>query len=166
VNKTNWIELTKVPDLVIRGALISRLGEEHIEVYAPDQDVIVNLNSSSPNLSLEGYSALFNGYPVYVDRRDLETAKKVWSDFQVEMYKPTITETDHFQKFYMMSVTSFIFPIVTHVLAFYHLREGLRKGQKYSVVRVFFSFFVMIPSGFLAWIYLSHVWEQLKSLTM
>lgn len=159
----NWELLTKVPDLVIRGALISRLGEEQIEVYAPDHDVIVNLNSSSPNLSLEGYSALFEGYRVYVDRRQLELAKKVWSDFQTEIYKPSDTPPDHPHKFYTMSVMSFFFPVITHILAIYHLREGLKKRQKFSKVKIFFSFLIMIPSSILGWYLLKTIWEVIKN---
>lgn len=162
----DWVVLAKVPDLITRGALISRLGEDQIEVYAPDQDAIVNLSSSSPNLSLEGYSAVFDGYRVYVNRRKLGEAQKIWADFEAEMYKPDPNprETDHPHKFYMMAATSFLFPIITHFLAVYHLREAIRKKQKLSGLKLIFSILVMVPSLFLAWIYLTHLWEQIKDL--
>lgn len=164
MDKIDWVILTKVPDLIIRGALINRLGEEQIEVYAPDRDVIVNLNSTTPNLSLEGYSALFDGYEVYVPKQNLERAKKIWEEHQAELYKPSNAETDHPQKFYSMAVMSFILPIVTHYLAFYHWREGIKKNQKFSKIKIFFSILVMIPSGFLAYVYALHLWDQIKIL--
>ncbi len=160
MDKQNWTLLTKLPDLISRGALVNRLGEDNIEVYAPDRDVIVNLNANTPNLSLEGYSALFDGYEVYVSRTRLDDAKKIWDEFQKEMYKPSVIATDHPHKFYSMSVMSFMLPIVTHVLAFYHLREGINKGQKFSKLKLVFSFLVMIPSGFLGWYYLRYLFER------
>jgi hypothetical protein len=104
--------LTRVQDLIVRGALVARLGEAQIEVYTPDRDVIVNLNSNAPNLSLEGYSALFEGYAVYVLRRNFSEAKEIWARFEEEMYKPSeteIAETDHVHKFYSMAVMSLFF---------------------------------------------------------
>lgn len=160
MDNQDWALLTKLPDLISRGALINFLSEKQIEVYAPDRDVIVNVNPASPNLSLEGYSAIFDGYEVYVDRKKLNDAKKIWEEFQKEMYKPTVMETDHPHKFYSMSVMSFFFPLVTHILALYHLREGFRKGQKFSVIKVFFSIFVLIPSAILGVIFLRHLLSE------
>lgn len=159
MDNQDWALLSKLPDLISRGALINLLGEKQIEVYAPDRDVIVNVNPASPNLSLEGYSAIFDGYEVYVARKKLNDAKNIWEEFQKEMYKPSLIETDHPHKFYSMSVMSFFFPLVTHTLALYHLREGLRKGQKFSVIKVAFSILVLIPSAILGVFFLRHLLE-------
>lgn len=162
MNKNDWVLLTKVPDLIIRGALISRLGEKQIEVYAPDQDVIVNLSSTSPNLSLEGYSAMFDGYKVYVDRRSKIEAEKVWKEFELEVNQPSETEPDHAQKFYTMAVMSFLLPLIFHILAFYQLRLGIKKGQKFSKPKVLFSIFVMLPGLYLAVFYLSSLLDHFQ----
>ena len=107
----DWVLLTKVPDLIMRGALIVKLGESQIEVYAPDRDAIVNVGTG-PNLSLEGYSALFDGYYVYVPRKDLREAQQVWADFQnvvwpADREKPPV---DHAAKFYFAAVMSWMLP--------------------------------------------------------
>jgi hypothetical protein len=141
----NWALLTKVPDLIMRGALINQLGEVGIEVYAPDRDAIVNV-SSSPNLSLEGYSALFDGYAVYVPASRMGEAKEILSKVESQTYGVPEGEVDHAKKFYFASIMSFIVPVVLHVMAIYHLSQALRKKQKLLVGKTLFSFFVLFAS--------------------
>jgi hypothetical protein len=141
----NWALLTKVPDLVMRGALIIRLGEVGIEVYAPERDAIVNV-SSSPNLSLEGYSALFDGYSVYVPATRMGEAKEILIKVEEQAYGPAIGETDHAKKFYFASVMSFIVPVILHFVALYHLFLALKKGQRLRAGKTIFSIFVLLAS--------------------
>lgn len=142
----NWALLTKVPDLIMRGALISQLGEEGIEVYAPDRDAIVNV-SSSPNLSLEGYSALFDGYSVYVPATRLGESKVILEKVLDQAYAKTEDEIDHAKKFYFAALMSFIVPVVLHIMAIYHLVLAIKKKQKLKIGKTIFSVFVLIASS-------------------
>ena len=158
----NWVLLTRVPDLIIRGALIARLGEDQIEVYAPERDVIVNLNSTTPNLSLEGYSALFEGYAVYVPKPRLQQAQTILEKFQEEM-KPSQSERediDHPQRFYSMAVMSLFFPLLTHAVAFYHLALAIRKRQKFKKVKFVLSLLLLLISAFAGWALIAQSFSQ------
>ncbi len=141
----NWSLLTKIPDLITRDALIARLGEKRIEVYAPDRDVIVNV-SSSPNLSLEGYSALFDGYPVYDDQSELTLSRQVLEEFQKEVYQPSLEPIDHTRKFYFACVMTVMLPGVLHVIAIYHLVYAILKGQTFKPVKTVFSALIFVAS--------------------
>ena len=142
----NWALLTKVPDLIMRGALINQLGEVGIEVYAPDRDAIVNV-SSTPNLSLEGYSALFDGYAVYVPATRMPEAKEILQKVMDQHFAKTDSEVDHAKKFYFAALMSFIVPVILHVMALYHLGQAIRKKQKLKLVKTLFSIFVLVASS-------------------
>ena len=142
----NWALLTKVPDLIMRGALINQLGEVGIEAYAPDRDAIVNVTSTT-NLSLEGYSALFDGYAVYVPATRMPEAKDILQKVVDQHYAKTHTEVDHAKKFYFASLMSFIVPVVLHVMALYHLGQAIRKKQKLKIGKTVFSIFILVASS-------------------
>ncbi len=147
----NWVLLTKVPNLIMRGALIHKLGESQIEVYAPDRDAIVNV-SSGPNLSLEGYSALFDGYEVYVAKQKLQEAKEILKEIETQTYEPSEGEIDHAGKFYFSAIMSFMIPVIMHVLAIYHLIQARKKKQKLKLVKTIFSFFVLACTAAVLWV--------------
>ncbi len=145
----NWILLTKTPDLVVRGALVSRLGAQQIEVMAPDRDMIVNW-SSTPNLSLEGYSAIFDGYPVFVRRQDLAEAQNILRNFEEENVQVNSEkrEVDHARGFYFSALMSLLLPGLMHVIALYHLGMTFQKKQKWSVLRMGASFLLLTMTAY------------------
>ncbi len=152
----NWVLLVKVPDLIIRGALIHKLGEHSIEAYAPDRDAIINL-SSSPNLSLEGYSALFDGYSVYVPRLKIEESKQILIEIERQRDSLHENEVDHTKKFYFASVMSFFVPGVLHLAAGYHIFQAIQKKQKFKPTKTIFSFLVLACSAVVLWTAISHI---------
>lgn len=143
----NWSLLAKIPDLITRDVLVVRLGEKGIEVYAPERDMIVNV-SPSPNFSLEGYSALFDGYPVYVDQGDLARSRQVFEDFQKEIYQPSLEPVDHTSKFYFACVMTMILPGILHAIALFHLVQALRKKQSFKPAKAIFSALIFVASSF------------------
>lgn len=147
----NWVLLTKVPNLIMRGALIHKLGESQIEVYAPDRDAIVHVGSG-PNLALEGYSALFDGYEVYVAKQKLQDAKEILKEIETQAYAPSEGETDHAGKFYFSAIMSFMIPVIMHVMAIYHFIQARKKKQKLRVIKTLFSFFVLACTAAIIWL--------------
>lgn len=145
----DWVLLTKLPDLIMRSALVARLGEAQLEVYTPDRDVIVNV-SSEPNLSLEGYSALFDGYEVYVLRRNLSEAQDILKKFEELAWSSASEpiEEDHTRRFYFAAMMSWMLPGILHLVALYQLLQALRKGQRWSKAKFLFSACVLCVSAF------------------
>ena len=146
--------LTKVPNLIMRGALVHKLGESSIEVYVPDRDAIVNVGTS-PNLSLEGYSAVFDGYSVYVPKPKLPEAQAILNEIEAQANAPSLEQVDHASKFYFSSVMSFLVPGIMHVIALYHFALAYRKKQTLKFIKTVFSIFVLICSAMVLWAALS-----------
>lgn len=148
----NWVLLTRVPTLIMRGALVSRLGEAHIEVYVPERDMITQV-SDMPNLSLEGYTALFEGYSVYVQRSDLAKAQEVLKDFEKLAWSQANESPgiDHLSKFYLAALTTWIFPVALHLVALYHFGKALRQRPlRISWGRMVFAWLVFLCSAYWA----------------
>lgn len=73
--------LCKVPSVIERDALLATLHERGIEALSPERDVIVNL-AGEPNLALGGYSAVFEGYPVFVPRESEGAGREALAVFR------------------------------------------------------------------------------------
>ncbi len=142
----DWQLLIKVPDLIQRDFLVNLLGEQQIETMAPDRDVIVSLGGG-PNLSLEGYSALFDGYSVLVLRKDFSKAQDVLGVFEKTRAIKSTDITDHMAKFHLSAILSFVLPGVLHGLALYHLVLAVQRKQFKTSVQFFFSSFVFIVTS-------------------
>lgn len=142
----DWQLLIKVPDLIQRDFLVNLLGDEQIETMAPDRDVIVSLGGG-PNLSLEGYSALFDGYSVLVLKKDFSTAQNVLKEFEKTRSIKSTDITDHMAKFHLSAILSFVLPGVLHALALYHLALAIQRRQFKATLQFFFSTFVFLVTS-------------------
>lgn len=152
-SQQDWHLLIKVPDLIQRDFLVNLLGDQQIETMAPDRDVIVSLGGG-PNLSLEGYSALFDGYSVLVLRKDFSKAQDVLKEFEKTRSVKSTDVTDHMAKFHLSSILSFVLPVVLHGLALYHLVMAVQRQQFKVSVQFFFSSFVFLVTSLVILTYL------------
>lgn len=75
------ILLCKVPSIIERDALLTALDEAGIGASSPDRDMMINL-AGEPNLALGGYSALFEGYSVFVPAAREADARSVLAVFR------------------------------------------------------------------------------------
>jgi hypothetical protein len=124
----NWVLLTKLPDLIQRDALVYHLGQQQVEVMTPDRDMIVNVGGG-PNLTLGGYSAMFDGYSVLVQKKDLLKAQDVLTDFEPLHLQISTEVPDYMSKYYYSSVLSVFAPFILHITAIYHLFKAIQLGQ-------------------------------------
>lgn len=124
----NWVLLAKFPDLIQRDSLVSRLGEAEIEVMTPDRDMIVDVGGG-PNLTLGGYSAMFDGYSVLVQKKDLLKAQDILTAFEPLHLQKSTESPDYMSKYYYSSILSVLAPFVLHSTAFYHLFKAIQLGQ-------------------------------------
>ncbi|MFN8790507.1 MAG: hypothetical protein ACK5Y2_03515 [Bdellovibrionales bacterium] len=156
----NWILLAKVPDHVMKGALIARLGEARIEVYAPERDAIVNLGSA-PNLTLEGYSVLFDGYSIYVPKGNFQEALGILEIFEKDTWAPregsARRPSDPATQFYFAALWTWLVPVLFHGIALYHFRNFLRSRTPFSWPKMLMAWLVwglslgVILLGLLNW---------------
>jgi|GEM_PF-6801594 hypothetical protein len=142
----DWQLLIKVPDLIQRDFLVNLLGDQQIEIMAPDRDVIVSLGGG-PNLSLEGYSALFDGYSVLVLKKDFSKAQEVLNEFEKTRSIQSTDLADHMSKFHLSAILSFVLPGVLHGLALYHLALAVQKKQFKVTLQFLFSSFVFLVTS-------------------
>lgn len=149
----NWILLTKIPNLVQRGALEARFAEAQIETYLPDRDAIAQVGDT-PNLNLGGYSAFFEGYSVFVRRDQLAQAQKILEEFEKTTYSQADHKTgiDYLSKFYLASYVSLVLPVVFHGVAFYNLYMAFKTGPvRISWGKMIFAWVVLIITGSLGY---------------
>lgn len=145
MNQTQWTLLAKLPDLIQRDALVYQLGENRIEVMAPDRDVIVNLGGG-PNLALEGYSAIFDGYSVLVQTQDLARAKEILNTFYKTPNSDTPSAVDWMSKFHLSAILSFILPGVLHITALLHLKRAIENKQFSWSLKTVFSMLIFVAT--------------------
>jgi len=157
MREINWVLLTKVSNHIERGALIARLGESQIEVYAPDRDAIVNVGSE-PNLSLEGYSVLFDGYSVFVPKSQLAEAQRILEALRAEVAAPSEpVATNPAEKFYFAALWTWLVPGIFHAVALFHFRNFLHSRTPYSWPKMLMAWLVwwlslgVILLGLLNW---------------
>lgn len=70
------VSVYRSPNIIERDAIMAYLTSEGVESFTGKRDVIVNL-ANEPNMSLEGYSAMFNGYDIFVsaDQKNIAQEK-------------------------------------------------------------------------------------------
>lgn len=141
----DWKLLTKVPDLVQREALVYQLGQAQIEVYAPDRDVMTVLGSG-PQLGWEGYSAVFDGYSVFVSVKDWTRAQEILKSFQGTPNSDTASFTDSMDRFHLCAIFTFLLPIILHLAALYHLFWAVKKDQFQWSLRTLFSVLIFLAT--------------------
>ena len=121
----------KADSIVQRDALQARLAAARISSESPDRDMSRKIIDSTVDLSLEGYSALFDGFDIYVEEADTAAADRVVREFLSDVQSANLADqrpVPHWQRFYFCSIFSFLFPILMPVLATYHLVKALRSG--------------------------------------
>lgn len=159
---SNWILLTKIPNLVMRGALEARFAEAQVETYLPERDAISQVGDT-PNLSLGGYSAFFEGYDVYVRRDQLAQAQTILAEFEKTAYskpddKPLV---DYLTKFYLASYVSIVLPVLFHIVAFYNLYMAYKSGPvRISWPKMIFAWFVLIMTGYVGFYFVQSYFSR------
>lgn len=113
-----------------RDALLNELRESDIEVFTGPNDISRKITNETVDLSYEGYSAIFNGFPIFVLEKDESRAKAIVERFLAKAKSVEPSATSYYRKFFMCSIYSFGFPVLMHILGIYHLVKAVQGKEK------------------------------------
>jgi hypothetical protein len=119
--------------MIQRDALRARLDSVQIHSESPNRDMSRKVTGTTVDLSLEGYSAMFDGFEIYVNENDVDAAKEVIERFVRDERAAVMADTSpipYWRRFYFCSIFSTMFPVFLTMLASYHLLMALRRRLK------------------------------------
>ncbi|MBX3032458.1 MAG: hypothetical protein KF865_00940 [Bdellovibrionaceae bacterium] len=146
------IVLHRFQSLIERDAFVARLRSLGVPCDAPGRDMIVNL-TDQPNLSLGVYSALFDGYAVFVPAAAEARARSELANFRREsqlhvvVEKPVESGVDApGARFLRCTLWSLVVPVVMNLMALYWLfrsRNVFQLKPFLSAVALFLNVFIL-----------------------
>lgn len=132
-NEGYFVLVFKAASIIERDALLNALNQEGIEGKTSQRDISRKITSTMVDLAYEGYSAVFDGFPIFVRGEDKDGARKIIESFFLEI---TRSESEnlrkkprHLNRFYFCALYSLLFPVIFHVYGFHHLKEGLKAKE-------------------------------------
>lgn len=128
------ILLFKARSVIQREALVSALLEQGVESATSPRHMSNRVADDTLDLSLEGYSVFFDGFPIYVKERHQKEAERLLALFlqrtaEAPGDSPT-EETPHLRRFFFCAIFTVILPGIFHAVGLYHLIKALRAVEK------------------------------------
>ncbi len=133
--------------MVERDSLIALLKSEGIETESPKRDISRKYTDSTVDLSYGGYSAMFDGFKIFVEAKNQDKAHAITQNFikeiQLKNKHPEKKENKrNLMKFYYFSIAGFFIPIIPLFFGVYYLYKGILEKEKirklYMVCSLFF----------------------------
>ena len=134
IEPNDLVLLGKAGSIIERDALLEALRVRGIKAVSPARDMSRKFTPNTVDLSLEGYSAIFDGFSIYVPSRHLEEARHIAQELDQRVrgaQQADKREPDHVQRFFLSCIFSFFVPLVFHITALYHFRQALKKNQSF-----------------------------------
>ena len=150
--KTELIYLAQ--SIIERDALIQYLADHSIDAFSPSRDISRKFTENTVDLAFEGYSAIFDGFKIFVSPGQKEDALNLLKEFQSTHQEfSSLTEKSSFQTFSYCSIFSMILPFLMHFYGAINLAKAFRKKERIRVVRLVASLalyiFTLFVYGFL-----------------
>lgn len=146
----------KAQSIIQREALVSALAEENVEATTAHRHMSNRVADGTIDLALEGYSAVFDGFPIFVKERDRVPAQRVIREFLERTGSTEVAErTDaspHLTKFFFCSIFTIILPGIFHVVGAYHLFKGVQAREKISLIRLVAALALFTMTLSLVWL--------------
>lgn len=143
--------LIRAESVIQRDSLLQMLMSYEIDAFTTPRVVSNKIADSTIDLGLEGYSVMFDGFPIYVNSQDESRAQELVKSHLVEVNNFTNDEelkSSHFSKYYRFSMFSLsLLPLVFHVLGFYHLLKAFKKKEKIHIGYFIFSTMIYLTSA-------------------
>ena len=118
--------LYKAGGMVERDALIARLRSLGIDALTPERDVSRKVTDSTIDLSLGGYSAVADGFAIFVPEEQFDTAETALGEFLRQARANPAADINYWQKYYACALFSLTLPFVMNIFATYHLIKAIR----------------------------------------
>ncbi len=147
----------KATNIIERDSLMVFFQSHGIEAITGRRDVIQNL-TDQPNLSYEGYSALFSGYEIFVQGAQLSEAKELLAQYKRQMQLRSVEpDEEHFhqqkqieRRMMTTAILSLFLPVIAHIIFIYLLFRGLLTGNRFSKWFLIRVIIILISTAVLA----------------
>lgn len=127
--------LVKAESIIQRDAILAALKSQGIEPQSAPRDISRKIADTTVDLSFEGFSAVFDGFAIYVDEEKLQEAEKIAKAIVRTAQKtkddPGLAQGGSMRRFYFCCLFTITIPILFHGLALYHLYKGLRNKERF-----------------------------------
>jgi len=131
-----------------RDALKARLESAGIMVVSPKRDISRKYTENTVDLSYGGYSAVFDGFKIFVEEKDFRLSQEILEDFMKTLKTESVegkVEHQYLKKFHYFSVASVFVPLVPLLFGLYYFYKGIRNQEKPRVVYTIFSVILYLP---------------------
>ena len=118
--------LYKAGGMVERDALLARLRSLGIDAISPERAVSRKVTDTTIDLSLGGYSAVADGFAVFVPEAQFDAAEDALAEFLRDARLSPVAHVNYWQKYYACALFSLTLPLVMNAFATYHLVKAAR----------------------------------------
>ncbi len=125
----------KAQSIIQRDSLTNELAQAGIEVTTAPRDMSRKVADDTIDLALEGYSAMFDGFAMYVKNRDKSQAEAIIHKFLAAADATgrelaVEAKPNHMRKYLFCALFSIMLPGLMHIFGIYHLSAAVRKGER------------------------------------
>lgn len=140
----------RASDIFIRDVVTTRLEQNGIKTFGSDTSVNV-IYPNTPNLYLSGASAVIDGYRILVSEDDVELAKRLIREIEIEyqigivksVVEKSMSSADelaaieegYVRRFYFSALFGIFMPILPPLFAIYYFVKALKAGKSFSVLK-------------------------------
>src|SRR6185312_9224575 len=124
--------LVKAESIIQRDAIMAALENAQIPAVTPPRDISRKIADTTVDLAYEGYSAVFDGFLIQVEEKDLERACAVAEEVVRAARSASSLATDEkswMARFYFCSLFAMGFSVLMHVVALGCLVKALRRRE-------------------------------------
>ncbi len=134
--------------MIERDGLLNYLQSNGIEAVSPPRDLSRKISATTVDLAYGGYSAVFEGFAIFVKPEQLAEAQELVKTFEAKMrFNPDPRPVDYAHKFYLSCLFTVIFPGFLHVMALYHLRRAIQHKAQFNKLKLTFSLILFVATG-------------------
>lgn len=135
--------------MIERDALKARIEACGISVVTPKRDISRKYTEGTVDLSYGGYSAVFDGFKIFVEDKDFKKSQEILEEFTESSEPQEMVEEEqqpnYLKKFHYFSVASVFVPLVPLLFGAYYFYKGLRNKEKPRILYTIFSMILYLP---------------------
>lgn len=143
--------LVKAESIIQRDAIMAALKSQGIEPHSAPRDISRKIADTTVDLSFEGFSAVFDGFAIYVDEDNWSAAEKIAKSIvrtaQKTKEDPGLARGGSMRRFYFCCLFTITIPVLFHGLALYHLYNGLKNKERFHLFYGSMASLVFVLTG-------------------
>ncbi len=152
----NKILIFTAESIVERDSLIALLKSNGVNAESPRRDISRKYTENTLDLSYGGYSTIFDGFKIFVDKESKDKATKLVDEFREDIKVKNKVDIKNgskrnLMKFYYFSIASFFIPILPLFFGLYYFYKGILQKEKIQVFYMIGAITFYILSIFVAY---------------